>query len=319
MDRELAWIAKATGARSVERADRIQSLWSGYGEIFRVELTDAAVASAIVKWVKPPARRERGDASSHARKCRSYDVESVWYREFAARCGDACRVAKLLHFERKNAEWRFLLEDLDAAGYPGRRDVLSVQEIELCLTWLARFHARFIGVEPEGLWRTGTYWHLATRREELQRIEDRELCDVAAALDGRLSSARFKTIVHGDAKVHNFCFSSRGHEVAAVDFQYVGGGCGMKDVAYLLSDHPAPHSEADEARYLDFYCTELRAAVAANGAAIDAAALEREWRELYPIAHADFYRFLAGWAPEHWQRDTHAQRRVSRVIARLGR
>jgi hypothetical protein len=28
---ELAWIAEATGATSARRAERIQSLWSGYG------------------------------------------------------------------------------------------------------------------------------------------------------------------------------------------------------------------------------------------------------------------------------------------------
>ena len=54
MDPELVWIANATGATSVRRGACIQSLWSGYGEIFRVELTGADVTSAIVKWVKPP-------------------------------------------------------------------------------------------------------------------------------------------------------------------------------------------------------------------------------------------------------------------------
>ena len=41
--------------------------------------------------------------------------------------------------------------------------------------------------------------------------------------------------MHGDAKLANFLFTSDHSQVAGVDFQYVGGGCGMKDVAYLLS------------------------------------------------------------------------------------
>ena len=317
MDRDLRWIASATGAVSVELGDRIQSLWSGYGEIFRVHLEGAAVPTAVVKWVDPPARVPRNEANSHARKCRSYDVESLWYRKYAGRCNDACRVAKPFHCEKVGETWRFLLEDLDAAGYAERKGALSPDEIDLCLGWLARFHARFLGMKPEGLWRVGTYWHLDTRREELGKILDRELIAAAPVLDQRLRRARFQTFVHGDAKVANFCFAAREHAVAAVDFQYVGGGCGMKDVAYLLSDHPTPHSAIAEARHLDSYFAELRAALNAVGAQVDLDALEGEWRELYPIAHADFCRFLAGWAPAAWRSDAHAQQAVKRVIRSL--
>src|SRR5437868_1646238 len=92
-EQELAWVAQAAGAESAKRGERVQSLWSGYGEILRVRLSGGERATAIVKSVKPPAqlRGKRPDAS-HARKCRSYDVEMEWYRTYAARCDDACRV-----------------------------------------------------------------------------------------------------------------------------------------------------------------------------------------------------------------------------------
>ena len=32
---------------------------------------------------------------------------------------------------------------------------------------LAELHARFLGEAPEGLWSEGSYWHLATRLDEL--------------------------------------------------------------------------------------------------------------------------------------------------------
>ena len=66
----------------------------------------------------------------------------------------------------------------------------------------------------------------------------------APELDRRLRAARFQTLVHGDAKPANFCFDARRGAVAAVDFQYVGGGCGMKDVAYLLSGEREDKADA---------------------------------------------------------------------------
>ena len=275
------FVAEQTGSR-VGHIERIQSLWSGYGELLRVQLEDDS--SVIVKSVSPPAHAEQD--VSYVRKCRSYEVEQTFYRAFAPRCDASCRVARPLGQRRKKHECLLVLEDLDAAGFAERHhDPIGV-ELDACLAWLASFHARFIEVAPEGLWKQGTYWHLATRRDDLARIRDRALRQRAPELDRLLREARFQTIVHGDAKPDNFCFSRDGGSVAAVDFQYVGGGCGMKDVAYLLYGT----TPKIEARALDTYFTRLRSLCA-----VDADALEHEWRALYPVARDDFRRFLAGW------------------------
>ena len=310
---ELGWIAEVTAAADVRRGEHIQTLWGGYGELFRVELTGVAAATAIVKSVEPPARLHgsRSDAS-HARKCRSYDVETAWYRSFAPRCDDACRVPALLGSRSSNDRWLLVLEDLDAVGFSARRRDPAPQEIDLCLRWLASFHARFLGVPPDGLWKTGTYWHLATRRDELASIEDRALRDAAPIFDEKLRRCTFQTLVHGDAKVANFCFAERARAVAAVDFQYVGGGCGMKDVAYFLSSCSSYEPGEVERQHLDAYFGHLRGAL--RGREVDVDALEAEWRGLYPIACADFYRFLAGWSKEHWRRDVHGQAIVRSVL-----
>jgi hypothetical protein len=316
MPHDLEWILSATGASSVTRGARVQSLWSGYGEIFRVHLAGWEAPTAIVKSVNPPPHeRGRKPSVSHARKCRSYDVELAFYRGFAHGTDERCRVPRLIHAEAGKERWLFLLEDLDAAGYPERRRSLSYAEIERCLSWLANFHGRFLRTAPDPLWRTGTYWHLSTRRDELEAMDHGRLRAAAPVLDRMLRDASFQTLVHGDAKVTNFCFSPRGREVAAVDFQYVGGGVGMKDVAYLLSDHPSPHSETKENRFLDHYFAELRSVT--SSADIDFAALEAEWRALYPIACADFYRFLAGWAKSHFDHDLQARRVTERVLSDL--
>lgn len=305
---DLRFIARATGATSAERGEHIQSLWSGYGEIYRVVLRGGNLRSVVVKSVTPPRNRRAGDRS-HARKCASYDAEFGWYRRYAARSDHRCRVPALIDSARGDGRWLFVLEDLDAAGFGRRRRRNPPPEdVELCLGWLAAFHARFLGTPPEGLWTIGTYWHLATRPDELAAIDDRALRDAAPRLDEQLRACRFQTIVHGDAKLANFCFGEGA--VAAVDFQYVGGGCGMSDVAYFLGSLTDDGFDPDEQLHLDRYFAHLRSA-------LDADRLEAEWRALYPIAAADFYRFLAGWAKEHWAHDAHGHQVVQEVLRGL--
>jgi aminoglycoside phosphotransferase (APT) family kinase protein len=281
---DLDWIAGVCNARRVRRVVRIQSLWGGYGEVLRVVLEGADAASVIVKSVEPP---RHGLRSGDARKRRSYEVESAWYRAFAPRC-EAFRVARPLGQRRTRDGWVFVLEDLDAAGYAERRHREDAATLRSCLAWLAALHGRFLGEPPTGLWPEGTYWHLATRQDELPAIRDEALRRAAPQIDARLSAATYRTIVHGDAKLANFCFGADG-DVAAVDFQYAGGGCGMKDVAYLLY---GSGRHGDEGELLSFYFTQLRAACRD----VDASAVEVEWRALYPLAVVDFRRFLAGWS-----------------------
>ena len=116
-----------------------------------------------------------------------------------------------------------------------------------------------MGEAPSGLWTTGTYWHLETRPDELDVLDDAQLKAAAEKIDRQLSEARFQTFVHGDAKLANFCFAETGAGVAAVDFQYVGGGCGMKDVAYFISSCLDESScEAGETELLDCYFGALK-------------------------------------------------------------
>ncbi len=330
-------IAAAVGASRARFTRRLQSLWSGYGELWRVTLdgatpdgaqsagtSNAPPPSVIVKWVAPPPD-ERG--RSHARKLRSYDVELRWYRAYAAACDAACRVPVAWHCSARGGRWLFVLEDLDAAGFSERRSHLRAPEVESCLRWLAHFHARFLGRPPEGLWSVGTYWHLATRPDELVALADRRLREAAPLLDARLRSARYQTFVHGDAKVENFCFAGGSRStaqpvttqpVAAVDFQYVGGGPGIKDVAYFLSSCLTPREcEHSAERHLASYFRELRAALAAHRPDIDGGEVEAEWRELFPLAWADFYRFLLGWAPGAYELDPYSRELTAQALRTL--
>ena len=168
------------------------------------------------------------------------------------------------------------------------------------------------------LWKTGTYWHLATRQEELSRLDDQALKKAAPAIDSLLKNCRFQTFVHGDAKLENFCFSRDGRSVAALDFQYVGGGCGIKDVAYFLdSCFPEHTCERLAPSMLQFYFSALKDALVLKNKTVDFTALEQEWRAMYPVAWTDFYRFLKGWTPLHQSGYRYSERIARQVIGRL--
>jgi aminoglycoside phosphotransferase (APT) family kinase protein len=306
----------------VVHTETVQRLWSGYGQIVRCRLDGGRFRSVIVKHVRWPDQLDhpRGWNSrrSHERKVRSYQVETAWYDRFAAECADSCRVPRSLALEGGVDEVVMVLEDLDASGFAGRRQLVGDAELEACLRWLASFHATFVGERPDGLWPTGTYWHLDTRPDELDALEDGPLKDAAAAIDRQLANSAFVTFVHGDAKLANFCFDTEGRRAAAVDFQYVGGGCGMKDVAYFISSClDEDDSEAMAPALLDRYFELLASALAEVGKALDFAALEADWRALYPVAWTDFYRFLQGWSPGHWKLHRYSERLAREVLASL--
>ncbi|ATX81929.1 Ecdysteroid kinase [Mariprofundus ferrinatatus] len=316
-------IKQATGASNATKGEVIQSLWSGYGEIVRIHLEGAAIDSVILKHVRFPTEADHPygwhSDLSHSRKVKSYDVEMTWYADYANRCSKDCYVPHCYYSATlADDEHVMVLEDLDDAGFPVRRTEMDRPAVELCLNWIANFHATFLNESPAGLWHTGSYWHLATRPDELSRIGDPALKAAATGIDALLEKCRYKTFVHGDAKIANFCFSSDSRLVAAVDFQYVGGGCGMKDVVYFLgSCLDECLCDAWEQALLDCYFSCLRQAISKQGKAVDVDALELEWRAMFPVAWADFYRFLAGWMPGHWKVNDYSRRLTAQVISQL--
>lgn len=312
-------ILRSLGASEMEERETIQSLWSGYGKISRYAVSGGEVASVVVKEIRFPSEADhpRGWNTdfSHRRKLRSYEVEARWYAEFANRCSEECRVPRFFGAAREGEEMAICLEDLDAAGFVVRRRQVSESEFYACIDWLAHFHARFLGERLEGLWEQGTYWHLNTRPDELEALEDQELKEAAGAIDAKLKGCRFQTVVHGDAKLANFCFSADGKRVAAVDFQYVGGGCGMKDLTYFVgSCFGEEDCERVEEKVLERYFDSLRVGLELCGKNLDTAAIEAEWRELYPVAWTDFHRFLKGWSPGHWKLHDYSERVARSVV-----
>lgn len=327
------FIKRQCGATKVERREVLQSLWSGYGEITRYAIyKDDKIEKpnfVIVKNCTIPnvVEHPRGWQSEHAhnRKVHSYEVEQNWYQHWAEQCRSSAYVPISYgdFFDGVSNQRLTILEDLDAAGYACRYQN-TLEELFTCIDWLAAFHACFIYdtppiTWPQGLWQKGTYWHLSTRQDEWQAMETGSLKDAAASLSARLDNARFKTLVHGDAKVANFCFSADGKQTAAVDFQYVGGGVGVQDLAYLLGS-ALPENELDKhlSYLLDHYFAELARKLMEQGESqAFAQSVVEEWQMLFLIAWADFQRFIMGWAPTHHKNTTFSRDLTHQALTQL--
>jgi hypothetical protein len=315
-------IRQATQAKTIHKTEEIQALWSGYGDISRYQLTGCKRKSVVVKNAQLPdeVNHPRGWHSdlSHQRKIRSYHVESAWYRFFAELCNDHCRVPEYLALEERENKFLIVLEDLNESGFSEQKDTASIEEMTVCLRWLANFHATFMGKKTVSLWEVGSYWHLATRPDELEALSDLPLKIAADKIDKTLQDCPYQTLVHGDAKLANFCFSEDGQQVAAVDFQYVGGGVGMKDVAYFIGSCLKEEAcEFNESHLLDIYFEELQKALKTRQKEINAQAVEDAWRALFPWAWTDFHRFIKGWSPEHWKIHSYSERLAHQVIDEL--
>lgn len=315
------YLKELTRSSECEEIEVIQSLWSNYGKISRYRLNNPQKPTVVVKHISmtQPVDHPRGWNTdiSHQRKIRSYEIETYWYKNWNKLCSESSKTPEFLGaFDQGSEQW-IVLEDLDT-HYPIRKHRLTLPEAKTCLIWLANFHATFLGKEPTGLWPTGTYWHLDTRPEEFERIEHAELRSKAHRINEVLESCAYQTIVHGDAKVANFCFSESGKEIAVVDFQYVGRGCGMKDVAYFLGSCLSDTElESYAEDLLEFYFEELRQAIELSGADISISHLEQEWRRMYAVAWTDFTRFLLGWMPSHQKVNGYSLRLMKMVLAEL--
>lgn len=299
---------------SIVLEEEVQSLWSGYGKIIRCK-SHKTEQYYIVKVISPEnaGTHPRGwnTSTSHQRKIKSYQVEANFYQYYSQQANTPlsnknttpyCKVPELITSKVSSSFTLLIMEDLNNTGFSERKDIADWRSLSIAIRWLANFHAKFMGCSSSKLWDEGTYWHLATRQDELKSMPCCDYKTHAQLIDSALTNAKFQTFLHGDAKFENLCFDPNTENVAAVDFQYIGRGSGVKDLAYLVG------SCLDEEKLIEFdefilneYLKQLKAALIDNKVKLDFEALTEETIKLYPVAWADFYRFLLGWNPESWK------------------
>lgn len=281
----------------------IQILWGGYGELVRLKFEEKNIIVKHIKLPKPSMHPRGWNTDfSHKRKIYSYEVEVNWYQKFSTPSDERCRIPQGLKCLQSKNEWLIVMEDLATAGFESTTNNANKEHLQSALRWLANFHARYMGTRSNLIWEIGTYWHLETRPDELEVLEDIELKNFAGPIDEVLKNTKYQTIVHGDAKLANFCFNEEGTNCASVDFQYVGHGCGMKDVVYFISSSIDPKDCSKMENWvLNTYFDALKKALKYYQPKLDSSDIEREYRAMFSIAWADFQRFIKGWSPNHYK------------------
>lgn len=191
------------------------------------------------------------------------------------------------------------------------------------------------------IWLNGGYTYLATRRKEYallvhdtqsewsqkltQTVEGHDLSIaelVGAFLEPKQSSSsptgNYQTLIHGDVKSENLFTSTSGEQVAFYDFQYVGLGLGVCDLAklftcsvplsMLITDKTFPHElqmQSGERSLLERYLSSLK----------EESGKEYEWETFvrhWEIALVDWLRFQASWG--FWGNTEWLEARVRSIL-----
>jgi hypothetical protein len=287
------------------------SLWAGYGQIVSIKALDSSKQERrfIVKEFScPPGMNaaHRGE-EDHSRKVHSYSVESSFYQNVSKRMIDAgVLVPELQHVYRdeEGSNIVMVLSDLSLHGeYNVRKgNQLDLKEGKALLSWLARFHAvnwekSGADVHLNGLWDEGSFWQLGTRQAELEDIEIEWIemgltREVAVQVHEAIKNSKSRTIIHGDAKASNFFFFKEDSRIAGFDFQYVGFGDPMRDVAYLLCCSIKQNLvDKHQDDLLWHYHSELSACLMDAGH--DAYDME-QMKESFELCVVDLARFMSG-------------------------
>lgn len=186
------------------------------------------------------------------------------------------------------------------------------------------------------LWLNGGYTYLATRRSEYASLEDDDDSEWSSAfctpVEGSTlsvaemvakfltpSGRHFESYIHGDVKSENLFTTESGDRVAFFDFQYVGLGLGVCDLAKLFTcsvplrmltdDHAIPHElemEEGEKGLLELYLQVLQHESSEQGYIWSL--FKRHWE----AALVDWCRFQASWG--FWGNTEWLEARVRSIL-----
>ncbi|KAI0966225.1 kinase-like domain-containing protein [Xylaria arbuscula] len=206
---------------------------------------------------------------------------------------------------------------------------------ELLLPPLEEAERRRRGEAPGRLvWLNGGYTYLATRRKEYASLAADSASEWSSVLCEPLSQSGrsiaemvaefltprgrgYETLIHGDVKSENLFTTHSGSEVAFYDFQYVGLGLGVCDLAKLFTCSVPLHMLAEddgpaellmgngERKLLERYHSNL---LAGTDKTYDWDTFVRHWE----TALVDWLRFQASWG--FWGNTEWLEARVRSIL-----
>ncbi|KAK7052537.1 kinase-like domain-containing protein [Favolaschia claudopus] len=183
-----------------------------------------------------------------------------------------------------------------------------------------RQHSGDRDLRCENVWLNGGYTYFATRRDEFRDLLQDETSEWAEALSAapaigypsvaelvarilapskdRHTVSPYETLIHGDVKSENLFTTTNGTTAAFYDFQYVGLGLGVTDLAKLFTcsvppamlvvdRHEGRMSEGEE-KLLRYYLERL---LRRSGKKYEWVVFVRHWE----TAVVDWLRFQASW------------------------
>ena len=90
----------------------------------------------------------------------------------------------------------------------------------------------------------------------------------------------------------------------------------MKDLTYFIgSCLDESDCAAQESELLNHYFDTFKTSVQTKHPTLAPAAIEAEWRDLFPVAWTDFHRFLKGWSPGHWKINSYSERLARQTLS----
>ncbi|MBE0357644.1 hypothetical protein PPHE_b0991 [Pseudoalteromonas phenolica O-BC30] len=293
------------------------SLWSGCGQIQSGFFDSQPV---IVKLSEIPESINHQVISqsdfAKQRKDKSYLNELNFYNNPICKLAYENVRPRCYFAKRIDVLNILILEDFESKGFQNIDDY-KFEHVYAVIDWLAQFHAKGLNLIGSERFPIGGYWHLETRPDEYKRMGSVELKRCASYLADSLYKAKYQTLIHGDSKLANYAFDNN-YNVLGYDYQYVGSGIGLQDVMlFMTSVFNGDTCAKYESSILNLYFESLSKALSNTMSIKEYELLEREWRTLWPIVWADFYRFLNGWKPEHKKITQFMQNKFSEVLNRI--
>ncbi len=239
------------------------------GDIGRIRLTwdpsDAGPDSVIAKF--PTLRASNLETG---KGLLAYEREMRFYQHFSTDC--PLKPPKFYGGSDVTGEGDYLLlmEDLQPFRFVSQLDVLAAEDARACIDGLASMHAHY-WEQPEldrveSLYQFSDWAEIYTPiiasgwplfQKDFGPLIPHEMFPMyepgnaaAGAIFQYFSRCRPKTLLHGDARIENFCFNRDTGAARAYDWQLAAAGPGIYDVMYFFANSVGPETLFDQGESL---------------------------------------------------------------------